>query len=185
MNGNIRLLDNPGQKMICVDRNGKEIGRVIDRKTAHMAPGITHLAIQVLVFNQRGEIILHKRPERKVGGGVWDCPTTHVLAGEKPDSAARRCLRDEYGISGQVEMHLLGGFFYEKDYGDGTCENEYCLVAFTVFGGEVKPNADYVKKVFPVPASKVLRELNSEKYPVWFRETVKTVKGSPEGKKFF
>ena len=56
--------------MICVNPDGRQTGRVVDRKTAHTSPGVKHLAIQILVFNSKKEMILQERPMRKVGGGA-------------------------------------------------------------------------------------------------------------------
>ena len=180
------LEDNPTQSMILVDSEGNPNGEILDRKTAHSTPGKKHLAIQVLVFNPNNELILHERPLKKVGGGVLDSPTTHVLHGETPEQAANRCLKDEYGISGD-NVKVLTGFSYENDYGDGSCENEYCLVAFIVSNEDIQPNSEHAGKISKIPASKVAQELKStpEKYPVWFKETVKIVMNDSEGKKFF
>jgi len=184
---NVKLMDHPNQEMVCVDNNGKETGQIINRKTAHMTPGIKHFAIQVLVFNTNNELILHERPAKKVGGDVLDVPTTHVLNGETPEQAARRCLKVEYNIEEKLPIKILDGFSYEKDYGDGTCENEFCLSAFTSYNGEVKPNAEHVNKIVIKPASQVIEEFDSkpELYPVWFKEVVAIVLKDEEGKKFF
>ncbi len=184
---NAGLLDNPSQPLICVDSSGNETGKIIDRKSAHTFPGEKHLAIQILVFNRRNELVLHERPLKKVGGGVLDAPTTHILAGETPEQAARRCLRDEYGIDGGIAVKVLGGYSYEKDYGDGSCENEFCLAAYAVHNGTISPNSDHAPKLVNVPAKKVLADLKTEsgKYPVWLKETVAIVAKNSEAKKFF
>ena len=179
------LEDKPNQKLILVDSNGAPTGKVANRKACHTSPGMKHLAIQVLVFNAKNELVLHERPEKKVGGGVLDAPTTHVLHGETPEKAAMRCLKDEYGIA-KADVEVLDGFSYEKDYGNGSCENEFCLAAYTVFSGKIKPNAEHAGKIANVPAKNVVAELKSmpKKYPVWFVETAGIVKGSSAGKFF-
>ncbi len=183
----VGLLDKPTQQLICVDSKGKELGKVVDRKSAHTAPGIKHLAIQVLVFNSKNELILHERPRQKVGGGVFDAPTTHILDGETKEAAALRCMKDEYGISGKVDVKVLGGFSYEKDYGDGSCENEFCLAAYATYDGEIVPNNEHAGKILNVPAKKVSKELSSgsAQYPVWLKGTLEIVMKDSQGKKFF
>lgn len=180
------LEDNPTQSMILVDSEGHPNGEILDRKTAHSTPGKKHLAIQVLVFNRKKELILHERPLKKVGGGVLDSPTTHILSGETPEQAANRCLKDEYGISG-ANVKVLSGFSYENDYGDGSCENEFCLAAFIVSTKNIQPNSEHAEKISNIKASQVFQELesNPKKYPVWFKETVKIVMNDSDGKKFF
>jgi isopentenyldiphosphate isomerase len=181
------LLDNPNQLLVCVDEFGKVTGKIIDRRSGHTSPGVKHLAIQVLVFNDKKELVLHERPRNKVGGGVFDSPTTHVLAGEKPIDSAIRCLEDEYGIK-KVEIKILGGYSYEKDYGDGSCENEYCLAAFTEYSGKIIPSASHTNnKIIKIPAKTVLKDIQggSSNYPVWLRETIRIVYSDEQGKNFF
>jgi isopentenyl-diphosphate delta-isomerase len=184
---NTSLQDNPKQRLVCVDTSGRETGMTIDRKTGHATPGIKHLAIQVLVFNSRKELILHKRPHNKVGGGVLDAPTTHVLFEEKPADAALRCLKDEYGITEKIRLTILGGYSYEKDYGDGSCENEFCISAFAIYDGKISPNKAQMTKLVNIPAKKVSGELRSDPdvYSPWFKETVNTVKADRLGSKLF
>lgn len=187
---NHKLLDSPGQQLLCVHQNGEQSGKIVDRKTAHSTPGVKHLAIQVLVFNAKNELVLHERPMKKVGGGVLDAPTTHVLKGETPELAALRCLKNEYGIPPEkVSVSIFGGFSYEKDYGDGSCENEFCLAAFCIFAGKIIPSKEHAGKIETFSAKKVLdgiEEKNWEShYPIWFKETVEIVAADNNGKKFF
>ncbi len=181
------LQDNPTQRLICVDMDGRETGRIVDRKTAHSTPGVKHLAIQVLVFNSKGELILHERPMAKVGGGVLDAPTTHVLAGETPMEAAGRDLRNEYGISGKLDIRMLRGFPYYHDYGDGSCENEFCFSAFLVYDGPIRPNREEVARVVRLPAREVVQDLvaRPENFSVWFKDTVRVVMADGEGGRLF
>ncbi len=181
------LLDNPQQQLVCVDARGKETGRTVDRKSAHTNPGVKHLAIQVLVFNAKSELVLHERPMKKVGGGVLDAPTTHVLHGETSEAAALRCLRNEYGVGNGVQVKVLGGYSYEKDYGDGSCENEYCLAAFITHSRKITPHKEHAPSIVNVPAKEVLKDIRSgsSKYPVWLKETLAIVAKDEEGKKFF
>ncbi len=181
------LSDNPGQRLICVDQKGNENGKTIDRKSAHTSPGHKHLAIQILVFNSKNELVLHTRPQTKVGGGVLDAPTTHILAGETKEAAAQRCLKNEYGMPQSIPVKVLGGYSYEKDYGDGSCENEFCLAAYCVFAGKIVPNREHAPEIVNVPAKQVLEGLdsNSGKYPVWLKETIRAVAKDKQGKKFF
>ncbi|MDE1865363.1 MAG: NUDIX domain-containing protein [Candidatus Micrarchaeota archaeon] len=181
------LQDNPTQRLICVDHDGRETGRVVDRRSAHTAPGVKHLAVQILVLNSKGEIILHERPMTKVGGGVLDAPTTHVMAGETHMEAAVRCLKNEYGIAGRHRITILGGFSYEKDYGDGSCENEFCLAAYVVYDGIITPNGKEVPRVVRLPCPEFIQELISgpENFPPWLKDTVRIVRSDQNGGRLF
>lgn len=166
-------------------RSGRLTGKKVNRWKAHTAPGVKHLAFAILVLNDKNEFVLHKRPKRKVGGGVLDTPVSHVLAGETKEHAMRRCLKEEYGFAPRAFKNL-SGFSYEEHYPDGTCENEYCLVSIVKHAGAFKPNPREVdgKLVF-LKASKALGEIKKKpkKYAIWFRLAIKLLAKNTRGKK--
>ncbi|MCR4369094.1 MAG: hypothetical protein NUV67_04275, partial [archaeon] len=86
-----------------------------------------------------------------------------------------------------AKITVLDGFSYEKDYGDGSCENEFCLAAFTRFDGKIIPNKEHAGKIHKAPAKAVVDEIHSQpgKYPVWFKETVALVVADSNGRLFF
>ena len=98
-----------------------------------------------------------------------------------------RCLREEYGIAERVPMVHFDGFSYEKDYADGTCENEFCLVTVASYGGKFKPNEKEVEgKLVFVPAKKTLKDgrAHPEKYTIWFVKSVELLARDPVGRKY-
>jgi isopentenyldiphosphate isomerase len=144
------------------------------------------LAFAILVLNGKNEFVLHKRPRRKVGGGVLDTPVSHVLAGETKEQAMRRCLKEEYGFAPRKFTHF-GGFSYEEHYPDGMCENEYCLVSVTRHKGKFKPNPREVEgKLVFLKAKKALAAIRAKpkRYTVWFRLAIKLLAKNKRGKKF-
>ena len=70
------------------------------RSVVH-ARGLLHRAVQVLVFNARGEIFLQKRSMKKDRQpGVWDSSASgHVDSGEQYDATAVREVREEIGLA--------------------------------------------------------------------------------------
>ncbi len=167
-------------------RSGRLTGAKVKRWHAHTSPGVKHLAFAVLVLNAKNEFVLHKRPKRKVGGGVLDTPVSHVLAGETKEQAMKRCLKEEYGFAPRALIHF-GGFSYEEHYPDGTCENEYCLVSVTTHRGAFKPNPREVEgKLVFLSANKALGEIRKKpkKYAIWFRLALKLLAKNKKGKKY-
>ena len=128
------------QKLIVVNETGQPTNESIDRWTAHSHSGVKHLAFVIFVLTKKGEFVLHKRPERKVGNGQWDVNASHVLTGETNEDAMKRCLKEEFGMEDNMEFEHLGGFSYSEEYEGGTCENEYCLVSICKYSGEIKEN---------------------------------------------
>ena len=54
--------------------------------------------VAAALTNQAGEILLQKRPEGKQMAGLWEFPGGKVDAGESPESALVRELKEELGI---------------------------------------------------------------------------------------
>ncbi len=185
---NKKLLDKANQLMIVVDSKGKATGEIVSRKEAHKSPGIKHLAIQILLFNDKKQLILHKRQKNKIDNGVFDTPATHILKGETRNQAAWRALRDEYSISKEISLNWFASFSYKKDYKDGTCENEFGFASIAVFNGKLFPNIKEIEgQLIFKSANGVLTDLENfpTKYPIWFQNAIRFLKKSKSGKDFF
>lgn len=61
--------------------------------------------VAAALTNQAGEILLQKRPEGRQMAGLWEFPGGKVDAGESPESALIRELKEELGI--EVEAQNL------------------------------------------------------------------------------
>lgn len=184
---NKKLLDRAEQSMIAVDSNGKPTGEIVKRAVAHSSPGVKHLAFLVFVINDKNEFVLHKRQSTKIGGNTIDSPVSHVLNGETLEQAVQRCLKNEYCIKQKLLLLNLGGFSYEKDYGDGTCENEYCLVLVVEYTGKILPNPKEIegKPIFlPVKKAIVDARENPKKYSVWFGPAIEIFSNHPKAERF-
>ena len=184
---NKKLLDRAEQPMIAVDDAGKPTGRIVKRAEAHASPGVKHLAFIVFVINPKNEFVLHRRHSDKIGGNSIDAPVSHVLNGETLEQAVQRCLKHEYGIQGQLPLLNLGGFSYGEDYGDGTCENEYCLVLVVEYNGKIVPNPNEIEgNIILLPAKKAIGDSrkNPEKYSVWFKPAIEIFAKHPKTKRF-
>ena len=174
------------QMLFVVDEKGKPGGKFVQRGDAHSTPGVKHLAFAILVLNSKKEFVLHKRPERKVGGNALDTPVSHILANETRNEAMWRCLNEEYGIGEHVPLVHFDGFSYYKDYKDGTCENEFCLVSIAPYSGKIKPNEKEAEKIGFFPARKALQEIkkNPDKYTIWFVKAIELLSKDPMGRKY-
>lgn len=184
---NKKLLDRAEQQMLVVDAHGKETGKIVSRKDAHSSPGIKHLAFLVFVINSRNEFVLHKRHSNKIGGDSLDSPVSHVLNGESLEDAVHRCLKHEYGIKEKLRVLNFGGFSYDHDYNDGTCENEYCLVLAVLYNGKIFPNKEeMLGKPLLVSIKEAVKDSksNPSKYAVWFNIAIEVFEKSQQAKKF-
>lgn len=82
-----------------INEKGEIIGLAL-RSEVHGNPLLMHRVVHVLVFNEKGEILLQKRSNNKdVAPGKWDTSVGgHVNPGEDLISSAIREMNEEIGI---------------------------------------------------------------------------------------
>lgn len=85
------------------DEHDRVIGQA-PRGEVH-ARGLLHRAVHIWVFNSRGELLLHQRSSAKDEYPLrfTSSASGHLAAGEDYLTAARRELREELGLSGDLE----------------------------------------------------------------------------------
>jgi isopentenyldiphosphate isomerase len=182
-----KLEDRASQRMRLTDAKGNETGKILSRKECHSAPGKKHLAFLVFAINEKNEFALHKRSGKKIGDNVLDSPVSHVLAEESVEDAVYRCLKHEYGIEKRLSVENYGGFSYEKDYGDGTCENEYCLTLSVEYDGKLAPNPLEIEGeiiFMPVKDAIARSKARPQEFEVWFNHAVPVFEKSRKAEKF-
>ena len=90
------------------DGEGRAVG-ALSRAEAKCS-GLALGAVNVLLANARGEVLLQRRPEDKENGGRWDKTVGgHVDAGESFDEAAVREAGEElFGHASSPQVRLAG-----------------------------------------------------------------------------
>jgi 8-oxo-dGTP diphosphatase len=73
--------------------------------------------VAAALTNQVGEILLQRRPEGKQMAGLWEFPGGKVDAGESPESALVRELKEELGIDVSAQ-NLFPVCFAREPLGD-------------------------------------------------------------------
>lgn len=135
----------PNQIILVADEAGNHTGEYVPKEVGHTGEGKRHLAITVLLYNNKGKVLLQKR-KHKVFDDIWDLTgATHPLHNEDGtdetfEQATLRCLEREYGIK-EVELKNLGAFNYFAKY-DDLCENEHCAILIGEYNGEINLNSD-------------------------------------------
>lgn len=170
------------QIILAVDENGKFRGEYIPKMVGHTGKGRRHLAITVLLYNKKGEVLLQKR-RHKIFDNIWDLTgATHPLhkedgTDESLEEATRRCLEAEWGIREIGEIKVIGKFNYFAKYGE-YCENEHCAILVGEYNGpiEMDPKAGYGYKW--VEREEFLKDIkkNPKKYTAWAQEAAKFLK---------
>lgn len=160
------------QIILAVDGAGNFKGEYIPKLEGHTGEGKRHLAITVLIYNNKGEVLLQKR-KHKVFDDIWDFTgATHPLhskdGDETVEEATWRCLDREYGIKEKVKLKNLGFFNYFAKYGP-LCENEHCAMLVGEYNGELKLNEEVGYGYKWMDKNKFLEDLekNSKDYSPW------------------
>ncbi len=109
-------------RVILVDEKDREIGQA-EKLEAHKV-GLLHRAFSLLLYNDKGEILLQKRAEGKYhGAGLWsNACCSHPRPGELIKDAVKRRTKEELGI--KSDCKYLFKVKYEFDMGNGLVEHE-------------------------------------------------------------
>lgn len=169
------------QIILACDDQGNFTGEYIPKEVGHTGEGKRHLAITVLLENEKGEVLLQKR-KHQVFDDIWDFTgATHPLHLEDHDEtfeeATYRCLKREYDLNPQEIINLknLGTFNYFASYKNGLCENEHCALLVGEYNGEVKVNPEVGYGYKWMKKEEFLKDIeeNPQNYSPWAVEGVK------------
>ena len=105
------------------DRDGKPTGRTMARNAWPMAPGDYHASVICAIKNSAGEYLISQRAaDKEWGAGWWEFPGGGVRAGETPEEACMREVREETGLSllPSEISHALRYFREDPAQGNGS-----------------------------------------------------------------
>lgn len=127
--------DNNQEMFPLVDEEGNITGAAT-RGECHNGSKLLHPVVHLHVFNSRGELYLQKRPAWKdIQPGKWDTSVGgHVDLGESVETALRREVREELGITDFTPERLMHYVF------ESARERELVFVHKTVYDGPVLPS---------------------------------------------
>lgn len=108
--------------VVLVDSQDSEVG-VAEKLDAHRR-GLLHRAFSVLIFNNKGEVLLQRRARSKYHSpGLWSNSCCgHPRPGESITAAAARRVNEELGI--QCALTEIFTFTYSAPVGNDLCEHE-------------------------------------------------------------
>jgi len=164
------------EKVVLVDEKDREVGEM-EKMEAHRK-GQLHRAFSVVVFNNKGEILLQKRNKKKYhSGGLWtNTCCGHPRPGEGIIEAGERRLFEEMGI--KVELKEKSVFMYKVQLGKELWENEIDYVLVGNYEGEIKPDSEEVEEWKWGRLGDIKKDIvkNPEQYTYWFRTIVQSAK---------
>lgn len=77
-------------------------GTVEERPPARNRPGVPHHDVGVAVLWSQARVLVQRRPEDGLLGGLWEFPGGKLEAGESPEAAIRRELLEELDVRVRV-----------------------------------------------------------------------------------
>lgn len=169
------------QIILACDDNGNFL-EYIPRIVGHTGQGKRHRAITVLLYNNKGQVLLQLR-KHLVFDKVWDFTgSTHPLhledgKDETYEEATLRCLEVEYRIK-DVQVKNLGEFIYFAAYKNNLCENEYCAMLVGEYNGvfDLNPEVGYEFKWMDKTEFLKDIEANPDSYAPWPKVGIKLLK---------
>jgi isopentenyl-diphosphate delta-isomerase len=164
------MVQPPPDLLVLVDERDRVLG-FREKDACHDAGGVLHRAFSVLIFDDRGRVLLQRRSARK---RLWplrwsNSCCSHPRKGETIAAAARRRLREELGMVARLKV--VGRVRYRFRYGRRGAENELTAVLLGRSRGVVVPDPDEVADWKWVDAVELQRDLvrHPRRYTPWFR----------------
>lgn len=124
-----------------IDESGTVVGKA-SRLECHSGSMLLHPVVHLQLFNNNHELYLQKRSLTKdIQPGKWDTAVGgHVDYGEQIEEALMRETREEIGIT-DFEPTISFKYIYES-----TIEREMVHSYYTIYDGEIYPNADELEE---------------------------------------
>ena len=161
--------------IILVNEQDEQIGT--GEKLAVHQKGLLHRAFSVLIYNQKGEMLLQQRALTKYhSGGLWtNACCGHSMKDEPTDSAPHRRLQEEMGFDTALTKQTA--FIYNVPVPPNLIEHEYLHVYSGIYDGEIIPNPEEAMAYRWISKEDLETEVrnNPETFTPWFLLLLKRV----------
>jgi len=158
------------EPLILVDQEDQTIG-FLPKVDCHRGHGRLHRAFSIFLFDQNGRVLLQQRSQQKP---LWplfwsNSCCSHPRKGESIELAAERRLREELGVS--TQLNWLYKFIYQADFEDVGAEHELCHVLIGRFDGDIQVHPDEIAAWRWLTIDQISQELIecAERYTPWFK----------------
>ena len=121
-----------------VDENNNVVGQATRGECYQK--GLLHRAVNIVIFNSKGEVFLHKRSDKKIKyPGYWDLSCSeHVKPGEGFAETAKRGLMEELGIEVKLDIIIPIHRMDNTDENSLAYDNELVVTYKGVYDGKMK-----------------------------------------------
>jgi isopentenyl-diphosphate delta-isomerase len=158
------------EQVVLVDEKNEVLG-YLGKLEAHKK-GLLHRAISVIVFNDKGEMLVQQRALTKYHwAGIWsNTCCSHPRKDESFKEAAERRLYEELGFKTQLKEAFQ---FIYKAYDDksGLTEYEFDAVFTGTYNDSFENNRDEVNAVKWMNTEDLMRDIEKRPYDYsfWFK----------------
>ncbi|MBK8291087.1 MAG: isopentenyl-diphosphate Delta-isomerase [Flammeovirgaceae bacterium] len=157
------------EQVILVNEKDEEIG-FMEKLEAHQK-GLLHRAFSILIFNTKGEMLIHQRAKTKYHSGeLWtNACCSHPKAGETIEAAGHRKLLQEMGIS--CHLTYSHKFIYRIELDNGLTEYEWDHVLIGSYDADPICNPEEVQawKYQSLEIIKADATKHPDRYTSWFK----------------
>lgn len=155
--------------VILVDEQDRPVG-AMEKMEVHQK-ALLHRAFSIFIFNQRREMLLHRRADTKYhSGGLWtNACCSHPRPGEDILEAAKIRLWQEMGIT--TSLTKAFHFIYRAGLDNGLTEYEFDHVFIGAYNGEIMPDKEEVSDYCFMNVDEIKDSIRSHphKYTEWFK----------------
>ncbi len=157
--------------LILVDEADRELG-YLNKTACHQGAGVLHRAFSLLIFNDKGELLLQQRAaSKRLWPLYWsNSCCSHPRRFETLAMAIHRRLHEELGLS--CPLQFLFRFWYQAQFSEAGAEHELCSVYIGRCNGPVRINRDEVlawRWISPEALQTELAEAGGEQFTPWFK----------------
>lgn len=154
--------------VVLVDQRDNEIG-LHEKLDAHIQ-GVLHRAFSVLIYNNRGEMLLQQRALTKYhSGGRWtNACCGHPMKDEPTDDAPHRRLQEEMGFNCDLVKQTT--FIYNVPVPPNLIEHEFLHVYSGIYNSAIIPNPEEAMDYRWISQEDLGQEVknNPETFTPWF-----------------
>lgn len=160
------------EQVILVNTKDEPIGSMEKMEAHHK--GLLHRAFSVILFNNKGELLLQKRADHKYhSGGLWtNTCCSHQKPDEKYDESVTKRLFEEMGI--KTDLYEIFKFIYKYEFHTSLIEHELDHVYIGETEDNPVLNPDEASDWKWVSWPYLLKDIkeNEENYTFWFKEII-------------
>ena len=158
------------ESLILVDEADREVGHM-SKALCHEGQGVLHRAFSLLIFNDRGELLLQRRSAAKrLWPHYWsNSCCSHPRRAESMEVAIHRRLHEELGLA--CPLHFLFKFRYQAQFDSVGAEHELCSVFIGRSSGRVQVDRNEIsgwRWVSPEGLAAQMRGGGAECFTPWF-----------------